>query len=317
MAARCRRLRVISRFLPRVLSGQPSSSMPVFVQCPNYCWLNKVEGHENFVKKDKPSLILVGLLFENASPAGYNSVIIQKLKSIQQRFPHLYVMGLKLGNVAVHQNDLVQSILEEYITFPILVVHKNFSEIPKGSSYILLEDSTHPVFYLEENLDLEIIDKATKKLNNQCDKESKLFDSSTWILKQNNVKEPYLCSAMQNILLFSPGCISADESGDRLFVSDSNHHRIIVADRTGKILDCIGSSPGFEDGDFESAKLFRPGSTLYDDAEDCLYIVDSEVCLQTFIVFIVMHILLPLSNDSNPRLPRNLCFTCLYEKTIP
>ncbi|OWM77903.1 hypothetical protein CDL15_Pgr018472 [Punica granatum] len=256
MAARCRRLRVISRFLPRVLSGQPSSSMPVFVQWDGYVFAS--------------SIVL--------SPRTVNLTDreIGGSQCLIHRFPHLYVMGLKLGNVAVHQNDLVQSILEEYITFPILVVHKNFSEIPKGSSYILLEDSTHPVFYLEENLDLEIIDKATKKLNNQCDKESKLFDSSTWILKQNNVKEPYLCSAMQNILLFSPGCISADESGDRLFVSDSNHHRIIVADRTGKILDCIGSSPGFEDGDFESAKLFRPGSTLYDDADDCLYIVDSE-----------------------------------------
>ena len=40
----------------------------------------------------------------------------------------------------------------------------------------------------------------------------------------------------------------------------------------------IGSSPGFEDGDFESAKLMRPAASFYHEAEDCLYFVDSEVC---------------------------------------
>lgn len=35
------------------------------------------------------------------------------------------------------------------------------------------------------------------------------------------------------------GCISADEIGDRLFLSDSNHHRIIILDNSGKILDSV------------------------------------------------------------------------------
>jgi hypothetical protein len=39
----------------------------------------------------------------------------------------------------------------------------------------------------------------------------------------------------------------------------------------------IGSSPGFEDGDFESAKLRRPAGSYYHATEDCLYFVDSEV----------------------------------------
>jgi hypothetical protein len=39
----------------------------------------------------------------------------------------------------------------------------------------------------------------------------------------------------------------------------------------------IGSSPGFEDGEFESAKFLHPASSFYHAAEDCLFIVDSEV----------------------------------------
>ncbi|KAL4573832.1 hypothetical protein LXL04_020651 [Taraxacum kok-saghyz] len=38
----------------------------------------------------------------------------------------------------------------------------------------------------------------------------------------------------------------------------------------------IGSSPGFEDGEFESSKIMRPASLLYHDDDDCLYFVDSE-----------------------------------------
>lgn len=39
----------------------------------------------------------------------------------------------------------------------------------------------------------------------------------------------------------------------------------------------IGSSPGFEDGEFESAKLMCPAASFYNAAEGCLYFVDSEV----------------------------------------
>lgn len=35
------------------------------------------------------------------------------------------------------------------------------------------------------------------------------------------------------------GCISADEVGDRLFLSDTNHHRIIIFENSGKILDSV------------------------------------------------------------------------------
>lgn len=44
----------------------------------------------------------------------------------------------------------------------------------------------------------------------------------------------------------------------------------------------IGSSPGFEDGEFESAKLMRPAASFYQASEDSLYFVDSEVCAELF-----------------------------------
>lgn len=38
------------------------------------------------------------------------------------------------------------------------------------------------------------------------------------------------------------GCISVDEGGNRLFLSDVNHHRIIIFDKNGKILDSVCTS---------------------------------------------------------------------------
>ncbi len=73
-----------------------------------------------------------------------------------------------------------------------------------------------------------------------------------------------------------PGKVLADAAGNRLFISDSNHNRVVVtALETFEVLDVIGSgTEGLSDGSFESAELFRPqGLALVDNT---LYIADTE-----------------------------------------
>jgi thiol-disulfide isomerase/thioredoxin/sugar lactone lactonase YvrE len=78
----------------------------------------------------------------------------------------------------------------------------------------------------------------------------------------------------QPTLLRFPGKISSDEKGGRLFISDSDHDRVLVTDGAGKILDVIGSgSPGFSDGSFEDATLRDPQGTVF--AGGLLYIADT------------------------------------------
>lgn len=67
-----------------------------------------------------------------------------------------------------------------------------------------------------------------------------------------------------------PGKVLADAESKRLFIADSNHHRVVVATFDGEVLDVIGGkAPGLEDGDFESARFHQPqglaldGNTLY------------------------------------------------------
>jgi sugar lactone lactonase YvrE len=80
--------------------------------------------------------------------------------------------------------------------------------------------------------------------------------------------------APQGFLAF-PGKICADPIGKRLFVSDSNHHRILVFSPEGAILDVIGSGfPGAKDGSFYEASFSWPQGLVLDG--DHLYIADTD-----------------------------------------
>jgi DNA-binding beta-propeller fold protein YncE len=77
------------------------------------------------------------------------------------------------------------------------------------------------------------------------------------------------------MLLDYPGKISAGGAAGLLFVTDTNHHRIVVSSVDGAIQDVIGSGePGFEDGLFEKASFNQPQGTVLVD--DVLYIADTE-----------------------------------------
>ncbi len=72
-----------------------------------------------------------------------------------------------------------------------------------------------------------------------------------------------------------PGKVLADEAGNRLFISDSNHNRIVISTLDGKLLDIIGSGAiGANNGNFQQATFNHPqGMALRDDI---LYVADTE-----------------------------------------
>jgi len=72
-----------------------------------------------------------------------------------------------------------------------------------------------------------------------------------------------------------PGKIVADEPGNRLFVSDSNHNRIVISTLEGKLLDIVGTGEiGEKDGAYDQATFDHPqGMTLVGDT---LYVADTE-----------------------------------------
>ncbi|HWW76932.1 MAG TPA: thioredoxin-like domain-containing protein, partial [Pyrinomonadaceae bacterium] len=72
-----------------------------------------------------------------------------------------------------------------------------------------------------------------------------------------------------------PGKVLADDKGDRLFVADTNHNRVVVTRLDGTLLYTIGSGArGRADGAFEAASFHRPQGLALDG--DSLYVADTE-----------------------------------------
>ena len=75
--------------------------------------------------------------------------------------------------------------------------------------------------------------------------------------------------------LLYPGKITADAKGNRLFISDTGHNRIVITDLKGTFLDAIGNGRnGLNEGDYKQATFDRPQGTCLVD--DTLYVADTE-----------------------------------------
>lgn len=74
-----------------------------------------------------------------------------------------------------------------------------------------------------------------------------------------------------------PGKILADAAGERLFISDSGHHRVVIATPDGKLLDTIGTgTAGADDGSFDEAAFRNPQGLALDAEHDWLYVADTD-----------------------------------------
>jgi thiol-disulfide isomerase/thioredoxin len=72
-----------------------------------------------------------------------------------------------------------------------------------------------------------------------------------------------------------PGKVLADEAGSRLFIADSNHHRVLIATLEGRVLDTAGAgAAGWVDGGFKYATFYRPQGLALD--REVLYVADTE-----------------------------------------
>src|SRR6266540_5243752 len=72
-----------------------------------------------------------------------------------------------------------------------------------------------------------------------------------------------------------PGKVLADAKGDRLFIADSNHNRIVVTKLDGSFIETIGTGAvGSADGAFNNASFYRPQGLALDG--DSIYVADTE-----------------------------------------
>jgi sugar lactone lactonase YvrE len=72
-----------------------------------------------------------------------------------------------------------------------------------------------------------------------------------------------------------PGKVLADEASGRLFIADSNHHRVLVTDLEGTVEHVVGrGEAGLDDGDYEAAAFNWPQGMALVSSQ--LYVADTE-----------------------------------------
>ena len=200
--------------------------------------------------------------------------ILPELKKLEQAHPNeLVVIGVHSAKFETERDskNITDAILRYDIRHPVindaqLTVWRRYG-VNTWPTVLLIDPEGYVVFGLTGEFQAETIEK-------------KLAQGIAWyrkkgVLDETPVHFDLAAYQAEETPLRYPGKILADESSDRLFIADSNHHRIVVTRLDGQLVEIIGSgAQGREDGDFGHATFNHPqGMALRGDT---LYVADTE-----------------------------------------
>ncbi|MGA2033642.1 MAG: thioredoxin-like domain-containing protein [Thermoguttaceae bacterium] len=200
--------------------------------------------------------------------------ILPELKKLEHAWPkNLVVIGVHSAKFDSEQEsqNIAAAIQRYKIEHPVIndahhVLWDRFG-VNAWPTVLLIDPEGNAVWGVSGEITFEQIDKLLRTALPYY-RNRKLLDESPLALHAERGK------AGPTPLRF-PGKILADEPGGRLFISDSNHNRIVVTRLDGSLLAVIGSGAvGQADGDFTSAQFNQPqGLALRGQS---LYVADTE-----------------------------------------
>jgi sugar lactone lactonase YvrE len=198
--------------------------------------------------------------------------VIPDLKRLEAKYPdELVVIGVHSAKFTNEKDsdNIRQAILRYGIEHPVV----NDSQFRIWRSYgvrawptlILINPEGYVAGVVSGEGHYELLDEAISALIAEFSEKGKM-DKTPLVLALEKHKE------LDTILSF-PGKVLV--SSDRLFISDSNHNRIVIADLDGNVTDIIGSGEaGASDGNFEEATFDKPQGMSLDGKY--LYVADTE-----------------------------------------
>jgi DNA-binding beta-propeller fold protein YncE len=239
----------------------------------------ELTGDKGWLNTDKP-LSLAGLkgkvvLLDFWTYGCINCIhIIPDLKKLEAKYDkNLVVIGVHSAKFENEKNteNIRKIILRYEIEHPIL----NDADFKIWDAYtvrawptqVLIDPNGYVIGQVAGEGQFDTLDKAIGETVAEFRKKGQLNEQPLkFALEQAKVG---------SLPLAFPGKVLADEKSNRLFISDSNHNRIVVTDFTGKLLQTIGSGKAAgNDGNFTNAGFNRlQGLAL--DGEN-LYVADTE-----------------------------------------
>ncbi len=200
--------------------------------------------------------------------------IIPDLKKLEAKYDkNLVVIGVHSAKFENEKNteNIRKIILRYELEHPIV----NDADFKIWDAYVvrawptqvLIDPSGYVIGQVSGEGQLDTLDKA-------------IAETIVEFRKKGQLNEQPLKFALErakvgNLPLAFPGKVLADEKSKRLFISDSNHNRIVLTDFTGKLLETIGNGKAAaSDGNFTSANFNRPQGLALDSEN--LYVADTE-----------------------------------------
>jgi DNA-binding beta-propeller fold protein YncE len=200
--------------------------------------------------------------------------ILPELKKLEQAYPNnVVVIGVHSGKFDTEHDSqsIRQAIMRYEIEHPVVndADYKIWDRYHCRSwpSLRLIDPEGNEVAQSSGEIDFATLDAFVKKVLPYYRQKGVLNEKPIHFDLERS-------KAVQTPLRY-PGKILADEAGNRLFIADSNHNRIVVASLIGKLQTVIGSGAiGKADGDFSKAEFNHPqGMAL---SGNTLYVADTE-----------------------------------------
>ena len=201
--------------------------------------------------------------------------VLPELKQLERAYPNdLVVIGVHSAKFEAEQDskNIADAVLRYDIEHPVVndanqTIWNRYG-VESWPTLVLIDPEGYLLFARGGEVKASLFDSAILKKVIPYYRKKGLLDERPLHFDLERSR------ATQTPLRF-PGKIAADESGNRLFISDSNHNRIVVARFNGELLEVIGSGEvGKADGDYKTARFNRPqGMAL---ADETLYVADTE-----------------------------------------
>lgn len=200
--------------------------------------------------------------------------VIPELKKLEDKYAQeLVVIGVHSAKFSEEKDsqNITQAILRYGIEHPVIndsemVVWRRFG-VNAWPTLVLIDPEGFVVWAQSGETTFEALDAILSP--------SIAFYQKKGLLDRSPIHFATVSSRVAPTPLRFPGKILADEAGQRIFISDSGHHRIVVARFDGQVLEVIGEgNPGLRDGSFNQARFTSPqGMALL---KDKLLVADTE-----------------------------------------
>ena len=201
--------------------------------------------------------------------------VIPDLKKLEAKYPDsLVIVGVHSAKFATEGNTAhIAAIVQRYgLKHPVVNDHDLAIWNEYGASgwptLAVIDPAGKVVGEVSGEGHYDLLDRVVGSLSKEFAAKRELNTKPLWFDGK--------AAAMPDTPLLYPGKVLADAVGNRLFIADSNHNRIVVATLDGKVQSVIGDGKaGLKDGAAGATEFHYPQGLALADP-DTLYVADTD-----------------------------------------